>query len=96
VAIITNGEVALNAWVGGTPGFRVGAFVAPESAPGVCADDGSTRPAAATFSGCVRSHDDDGISYGREGAVGRARLSLKSMLYARLRCHVGGERTLCG
>jgi hypothetical protein len=28
VAIITNGEVALNEWVGGTPGFRVGAFVA--------------------------------------------------------------------
>lgn len=54
VATITS-DVVLNAWVGATRGFQVGAFArCAESVPAFRAGDGSNRVATATFRGSVR------------------------------------------
>jgi hypothetical protein len=55
VAIITR-DVVLDAWVGATRGFQVGAFIAQCPIYAFRAGGGWTRVAASTFSGSVRGH----------------------------------------
>jgi hypothetical protein len=95
VANIPN-DVVLNAWVGATRGFQVGAFVAQSLLLAfVLATARLARPQRCSPGVFARTMT-MGFPTDATEPWGRARLSLKSMLYARLRCHVGGERTLCG